>query len=102
MSSVRVQIRVPPTEFQRWTDHAERERLELDHWLRRIVNFVLDAEIDGTKSVTLGHQRRLITEVRKCVWCGRALPPPIDVRKRYCSDSCRVRAWRARRRASTR
>jgi hypothetical protein len=61
------------------------------------VNFVLAAEVEGTTSVTLGHQRRLIAEVRKCVWCGEALVPPIDVRQRYCSGRCRVRAHRARR-----
>lgn len=93
----RLHIRVPPTELRRWQEHADRDGVALDRWLRRVVNFVLDGEIEGTKSVTLGHQRRLVTEIRKCVWCGKGLgPPDIDVRKRYCSDRCRVRAHRAR------
>jgi hypothetical protein len=97
MAPERLLIRVPATELRRWQDQADREGDTFDHWLRRVVNFVLDAEVEGTQSVTLGRQRRLVTEIRKCVWCGAGLGPPVDVRKRYCSGLCRVRAHRERR-----
>ena len=36
----------------------------------------------------------------RCSWCGRAVPRPAVGRpRRYCRDSCRQRAYEARRRA---
>jgi len=44
------------------------------------------------------------TIIHRCEWCGRALAlacggPRLNPKRRYCSNKCRVAAYRARKRA---
>lgn len=89
-----IQLFVPNNEFAAW-ERTKAEDEPIDFWIRRAINFMLTAEVEGTTSVTLGHQRKLIREVGTCVRCGERLRTR-DPRARYCSDRCRVAAWRAR------
>jgi hypothetical protein len=93
-----VEVAVPPSEHLRWAAEAERRGVELGEWLRLQANFALDAEVEGERRASLG-RRRLLAEIAfDCVNCGRPLDRSRSVRKRYCSDQCRVAAWRMRRR----
>jgi len=95
MGKRRINLEVPAEELAEW-EAAKAEDESLDHWVRRSLNFLLNAEVEGELSVTLGRQRRLIRAVGTCVWCGKRLRTR-DPRARYCSDLCRVTAWRHRR-----
>jgi predicted nucleic acid-binding Zn ribbon protein len=39
---------------------------------------------------------------RQCERCGKALPADARISRRYCEDTCRVYAWRQRRRPAKR
>ena len=93
-----VRIGLPEFEFQRWETEAQRQNLTVDEWLRRVGNFVLDAEVEGTKVISTGRRRMLASIAMKCAWCGDGLGVDRSLRKKYCSDNCRVLAWRMRKR----
>ena len=97
MTPVRVVIQVPEAEFERWEAHRPPDE-PIGHWVRRAIGFLTTAEIEGTTSVTLGSRRKLIREIGACVRCGGRLRTR-DPRARYCSDACRIAAWRERRAA---
>jgi hypothetical protein len=95
---VTVRIGVPESEFERWETEARRQNMTVDEWLRRVSNFVLDAEVEGAKVISTGRQRMLASIAVKCAWCGDGLGVNRSIRKKYCSDNCRVLAWRMRKR----
>jgi hypothetical protein len=67
--------------------------------MRRALDLVLTQEIEAPTSVT-GHARKLASLATRCRRCSGPLPFGSTVRRRYCSDVCRVTAWRERERAS--
>jgi hypothetical protein len=98
MATRRLTIEVPEEELERWEAEAKHRGIQVESWARRMLRFVLEAEVAGETTVTLGRQRRLAAEAFKCMWCGGPLGTrTATLRRRYCSDVCRVRAWRYRR-----
>lgn len=98
MPHERVLLKVSQRDYEAW-EAAKPDDEPMEHWIRRAINFMLAAEVQGTKSVTLGRQRRLIREIERCVFCGKRLGTR-DPRALYCGDLCRVTAWRSRKAAA--
>jgi hypothetical protein len=95
-----VNVSVPPSEYERWKAEADHRQIEVGDWLRLQANFALDAEVEGERRASLGRRRVLAEVALDCVTCGRALGQNRSIRKRYCSDACRVAAWRMRQRTA--
>jgi len=97
MANRTLRIEVPEKELERWEAEAKHRGVRVESWARRMLRFVLEAEVEGETTVSLGRQRRLASEAFKCLWCGGPFgTPTATARRRYCSDVCRVRAWRFR------
>jgi hypothetical protein len=93
-------LEVPEEELERWEAEAKHRGVTVESWARRMLRFVLEAEIEGETTVTLERQRRLDSEAFRCAYCGGPFGTRnATLRRRYCSDVCRVRAWRQRSRA---
>lgn len=88
-----VSIRVSADELEQWRGHATTQQIPLGEWIYRAVRLVLETDILETTTIT-GRPKRLLSRVVKCVWCGGQLGPRATRRRRFCSDACRVRAWR--------
>jgi hypothetical protein len=96
--AVPLTLQVPDNEFRRWEAEALHFGIPVADWASRAVTLVLDTEIPGTETLAR-KPKRLSSAVMKCKKCGGPLGgDPPTLRRRYCSDICRVRAWRARRR----
>ncbi len=97
---VTVRVSTPISEYELWLSEARRRGLEDDvgKWLRMLANYAIAAEVDGERPASLGRRRRLAEVAMTCVNCGKALGMNRSARKRYCSDLCRVTAWRMRQR----
>jgi hypothetical protein len=95
---VEVTVSVPLSEYESWEAQAKRYGMPVAEWLRRVGNFVLAAEVEGTREVTTGRRRMLAAVAMKCAWCGGGLGTDRSIRRIYCTDSCRVLAWRMRQR----
>jgi hypothetical protein len=95
-----VEVSVPVSEYEVWYDEARRRQLPVGDWLRILGNFALDAEVEGERVASLGRRRLLAEVAMDCVFCGKALGYQRTARKRYCSDACRVGAWRMRLRSA--
>jgi hypothetical protein len=92
----RVTLTISDLEYARWKAEASHHQLVLGVWIRRAVRLVFETEIEGSITIT-GRPKRLSAVVVKCEWCGGGLGSA-TVRKRFCSDPCRVKAWRVRKR----
>src|SRR5437660_1125700 len=93
-----VAIMLEEGEHRRWVAAAGRAGQPVDRWVRDLINRVVDAERAGRRVAVM---RELIPptppqEPRKCEVCGQALSARATSRRLYCSDACRVRAWRRR------
>jgi hypothetical protein len=95
-----VKVSVPVSEYELWLTEAQRRGLKDDvgKWLRVLANYAIAADVDGERPASLGRRRRLAEVAMACVNCGKALGMNRSARKRYCSDVCRVTAWRMRQR----
>jgi ferredoxin len=92
----RITVTVSDSEHSRWAKEARHHELPLGAWIRRTVRLVLETEIEGTTTIT-GRPKRLSAALMRCELCGRGLGSS-TVRRRFCSDVCRVKAWRAKQR----
>jgi hypothetical protein len=96
-----VKVSVPDSEYERWEAEAQRRQMrDVGKWLRVLANFAIDAEVEGEPVASLGRRRHLAEVAMRCVTCGAPLGYLRSARKRYCSDACRVAAWRQRRRSA--
>ena len=94
----RVTLTVPDAEYDAWQNEARHHRVPVADWIRRALRLVLESEIQGTTTIT-GGRKRLSSAVMKCEWCGGGLGVSNPtLRRRFCSDPCRVKAWRTRKR----
>jgi hypothetical protein len=110
-----IPVQVSEAEFARWNAAAQRKRMSVDAWVRTTINEYLRAAAgaDGPRRAANSEQepahRRSrplawddeVDDLRECEYCGWWLDLDATRRKRYCSDTCRIRAWRFRRRART-
>lgn len=94
-------MRVPEDELQKWQGHASTQGMPIGEWIYRAVRLVLETDVPGTTTIT-GKPKRLLSRVMTCSWCDRKLDQTATRRRKYCSEKCRVRAWRAREVARTR
>ena len=92
----RITLNLLDAEYDAWRKEASRYQLGVDEWVRRAVRLFLQVEIEGTTTIT-GRPKRLSAAVMQCEQCGAGLGGS-TVRRRFCSDLCRVRAWRGRQR----
>jgi hypothetical protein len=92
------------SEFDQWNRAAQLRRLPLDSWVRAVVNAELArkaAAADEPPPPRVTASARLIDDynpLRDCEYCGFPVAGDSSARRRYCSDRCRVYAFRARRR----
>lgn len=96
---VRVELTVPASELSRWSKEARRQQLRTEDWVRRLANLALAAGLSS--DVTTAGERAMVDLMTSCVWCSADLPGDSTIRRMYCSDRCRVLAWRDRRRSNT-
>lgn len=94
-----ISVRVSRDEYETWVGHAQTRGIPVAEWVYRAVRLVLEADLPGTTTIT-GRPKRLLSRAVKCHWCGAGFEGAATRRRRYCSDVCRVRAWRARTRSS--
>lgn len=99
--SVPVMFLVPEPELKGWDAEARRLGESIEDWIRRMGNFVVATGLSDGSETPLG-RATLSSLMSRCHYCEEDLPGLSTVRRRYCSDICRVQAWRARRRAASR
>jgi hypothetical protein len=93
----RLVLELADEEHARWLREAEHHRIPLPGWVKRVVRFTLEART--TEATIAGRPKRLVSAVMSCQECGVGLGGSAPTaRLRYCSDYCRVKAWRRRRR----
>jgi hypothetical protein len=95
-----VTVELQDEDYARARNHAATLGLRPDAWICEAVNLVLYGELPETDRLT-GRRQRLTARVGRCWWCGGDLGNVRTRRRRYCSDPCRVKAWRRRRRLET-
>ena len=95
--SVWAHLALPASELGRWEDAALRQKLSLTEWVRRVSNYAAATGLGGDAETTLG-RISMASLITRCAWCEDELPGDATIRRIYCSDACRVLAWRARRR----
>jgi hypothetical protein len=96
----RIEVAAPEAEHAKWAAEAKRRGMTVERWLRTVANFVIAAEVEGESVGSLGRRRMLADVAMTCALCGRALGSSRTIRKQYCSDECRVAAWRMRQRST--
>jgi hypothetical protein len=104
-TTVEISLLIPEAEFLAWSRIAERHRSDLPAWIRTVVNHHIETPVARPTSTTrapsaLGaptlYRLDQATQPSACEYCGLQLPFDATRRRRYCSDECRVRAWRYR------
>jgi hypothetical protein len=88
---------VDDEEYAAWKAEADRYELPVGDWALRVIRYMLETDSMRRPPSINGRRRPLASEAMDCLWCGQALPKPFTVRRRYCSDRCRVEAWRSNR-----
>jgi hypothetical protein len=96
---IRIEVAVPEADHVKWAAEAERRGMTVERWLQTVANFVIAAEVEGERVGSLGRRRMLADVAMTCALCGSELSPSRTIRKQYCSDECRVAAWRMRQRS---
>ena len=97
----RIEIAVPEADHAKWAAEAERRGMTIERWLRTVANFIIAAEVEGERVGSLGRRRMLADVAMTCALCGREFDSSRTIRKQYCSDECRVAAWRMRQRSAS-
>ena len=103
---VEILLRVPEPEFFDWNRAAFHAETDLQTWVRRVVNHHLAVPAPRAGNRPLPNQPDALhwrddEDIRmSCEYCGFDLDFTATRRKRFCSDVCRVRAWRLRKRSS--
>jgi hypothetical protein len=104
---VEISLRVPESEFFDWNRAALRASSDLQVWVRDVVNHHIATPAPRVEDRTLPNHTEPLhwlddDAVRMyCEYCGFDLDFTATRRKRFCSDICRVRAWRLRKRSPT-
>lgn len=98
-------VLVSEAEFIDWNRAAERSGGDLSTWVRALVNARLAAPIQPVeRSPAVGRKTPLHWRDERgwpsCEYCGFDLDFRATRRKRFCSDVCRVKAWRFQKRVS--
>jgi hypothetical protein len=101
--AVDVTLRVPEREFFDWNRAALREKIDLQTWMRGVLNHHVATPAPRPSRDTPTRQPVALhwhdeDRPTSCEYCGFDLDYTATRRKRFCSDLCRVRAWRVRRR----
>jgi hypothetical protein len=103
--NVELSVFVSEAEFVDWNRAAERAGADLSTWVRTLVNARLVAPIqpvERSPAARPGTPLRWLDEGgwRSCEYCGDYLDFTATRRKRFCSEVCRVKAWRFHKRAA--
>jgi hypothetical protein len=102
--AIAIGLEMSESEFAEWNRAAQLRRLPLDSWIRAIVNgeLVRKAAAAGEpvppRVTTFARLKDDYNPLRDCEYCGLPVAGDSTARRRYCSDNCRVYAFRARRR----
>lgn len=102
-ANTKVELYLPNEEWLEWNRAAQKARIDLPAWIRTVVNAAragpaLIRESSSRASREALHWEDEAGYANHCGYCGFFLDFTATRRKRYCSDSCRVRAWRVRKR----
>jgi hypothetical protein len=97
----KVELYLPHEEWLNWNRAAEKARSDLPAWIRTVVNAARVARAPSRKTSSRAQRESLHWEdeagyAAACGYCGHPLDYTATRRKQYCSDPCRVRAWRVR------
>jgi hypothetical protein len=99
---IEIPVRVSEEEFVAWSRRALQTKSELPAWVRTVVNHALAAPTPRKPRPTArtGSALHWLDDEHAyaCDYCGFDLDYTATRRKRFCSDVCRVRAWRVRKR----
>jgi hypothetical protein len=93
---------IPEAEFFEWNRAAQQAGMDLSTWLRTLVNdrhSPIERVAESPEPVA-PLQWRDEREWPSCEYCGHYLDFTATRRKRFCSDVCRVKAWRFQKRAA--
>jgi predicted nucleic acid-binding Zn ribbon protein len=102
--AIAIGLEISESEFAEWNRAAQLRRLQLDSWLRAIVNneIARRAATPGKpvppRVASFARLKDDYNPLRDCEYCGWPIAGDSSARRRYCSDKCRVYAFRARRR----
>lgn len=100
--TIEVSIRVSEEEFAAWNRRALRTDTDLSGWVRAIVNLALAEPTPrpprSTAPIALALHRLDEEPPYSCEYCGFDFDFTATMRRRFCSDLCRVKAWRLRKR----
>jgi hypothetical protein len=98
MPDAAIKIVLEEAQYRRLVALAGRRQKSVDQWVSEIVERVIAAEQPGKINAELNALERPILRVdppqRPCKFCGQPLDRQATTRRAYCSDVCRVRAWR--------
>jgi hypothetical protein len=101
---VDVPLSIPEEEFLAWNRAAFKTRNDLHSWVRMVVNRALASPTPRPGARSVEHPQALHwlddDPHRPCEYCGLRLDFTATRRKRFCSDVCRVNAWRLRKRVA--
>jgi hypothetical protein len=87
---------VPESELRLWNAEARKRGYTTAEWIRRMGNLVVGTGVAAGLEAPVG-VLAMAAMIDQCQWCRADLPGDATIRRRYCSDLCRVAAWRARR-----
>jgi hypothetical protein len=94
-----INIVLEDVQYRRALAVAGRQSQSVDEWATGIIEKVIAAEEPGKVNPVLhdmARPERLQLPTRHCKYCGEELKQLATARRAYCSDLCRVRAWRLR------
>jgi hypothetical protein len=99
-----IKIELDDDRYRRWVIAAGRSNTPaVEEWVSSLIDRVIAAEAPGRRNPVLHElDPPPLPEVRSCQLCGSPLAADTTLRRTYCSDLCRVRAWRRKRRPSRR
>jgi hypothetical protein len=97
-----VELRLQREEWLDWNRAAQKAGLSLPDWIHTRVNAARAKGTPASKAALYTEIEALAWEdeasyALNCGYCGGRLYAETR-RRRYCSDRCRVRAWRVRKR----
>lgn len=102
-ANTKVELYLPREEWLDWNRAAQKAQSDLPNWIRTVVNAARVARAPTPKPTPRARRAPLEWEdeagyAADCGYCGMPLEYTATRRKQYCSDRCRVRAWRVRKR----
>jgi hypothetical protein len=103
VENTKVELYLPHEEWLDWNRAAQKAGSDLPSWIRTVVNAAQAAPAPSRKASPRARSEALHWDdeagyAAACGYCGFPLEFTATRRKQYCSDECRVRAWRVRKR----